>query len=102
MNIYLGSSTVLARINHNVQKGESKRKEKKEKEKEGQGKKEKKKGGGDGKKSLRWDLNPGPSEYRTLVRRGKQWSVLVSSWLLPTTTSSSCGLSISWSKGEQH
>ena len=44
---------------------------KKEKKNEGQEKKKltRKKG----EKNLRWDLNPGPTEYRALVRRGEQW-----------------------------
>ena len=38
------------------------------------------------KKGLRWDLNPGPTEYRVLVGRSEQQSVLVSSWLVSSTT----------------
>ena len=38
------------------------------------------------KEGLRWDLNPGPTEYRVLVWRSEQQSVLVSSWLVSTTT----------------
>ena len=57
-----------------------KKKEKKRRRKRGKEK------GGNEKKGVRWDLKPGLIEYRALVRRGDQWSVLVSSWLVPTTT----------------
>ena len=54
--------------------------------KEEKKRKEEEKGCRNGKKGLRWDLNPGPTEYGALVGRGEQWSVLISSWLVPTTT----------------
>ena len=28
------------------------------------------------KEGVRWDLNPGPTEYRSLVGRGEHWSVV--------------------------
>ena len=67
-------------------KGMKRTKEKKKIGKEEKKRKEEEKGGRNGKKGLRWDLNPGPTEYGALVRRGEQWSVLISSWLVPTTT----------------
>ena len=64
-------------------KGEEKN-EKKRKKMKRKNRKERKRENGKGKKTLRWDFNPGPTEYRALVRRGEQWSVLVSSWLVWT------------------
>ena len=51
---------------------EKKEKNKKEKERKKEKKKEEEKGGGGVKEGVRWDLNPGPTEYRALVRRGEQ------------------------------
>ena len=54
-----------------MDKEKKEKRQKREREKKG---KEKRggKGGGRVKEGVRWDLNPGPTEYRALVRIGEQ------------------------------